>query len=142
MCVGWNRGWVRRSALTVLYVWWDCLLHSGEFGGGTAGDLLDTQLAELGLEFVELLAEVLFGLAPELGGLDAGGGRLFIPLVGHARDKCESSYHFGGRMSMSLSVVKNLKVAAALGLRSTKSHLVGSLACQSWQLLSTNPRKH
>lgn len=41
-----------------------------ELGGGTAGDLLGSELDELGLEVVELLGEVVLALAPELGGLN------------------------------------------------------------------------
>lgn len=44
--------------------------HLGEFRRGTAGDLLHTQLAELGLELIELLLEVVLGLGPELAGAE------------------------------------------------------------------------
>lgn len=38
----------------------------------TASDLLNTQGAQLGLEFVELLGEVILALSPELTSLDLG----------------------------------------------------------------------
>lgn len=46
--------------------------HSGELGGSTARDLLDTKLVQLGLELVKLLREVILALSPELTGLDLG----------------------------------------------------------------------
>lgn len=41
-------------------------------GGGTAGDLLDTKLGQLGLQFLQLLGEVILALSPELTSLDLG----------------------------------------------------------------------
>jgi hypothetical protein len=46
--------------------------HSGELGGSTASDLLDTKLVQLGLELVKLLREVILAFSPELTGLDLG----------------------------------------------------------------------
>ena len=41
-------------------------LHLGELGRSTAGDLLDTEGDKLILQLVELLREILLGLAPQL----------------------------------------------------------------------------
>lgn len=49
------------------------IIHSGEFRRGTSSDLLDTELAQLSLQLIELLREVVFALVPELAGLDFGG---------------------------------------------------------------------
>jgi hypothetical protein len=46
--------------------------HSVGLGRSTAGDLLDAELVELGLQLLELLGEVLLVLAPELTSLDLG----------------------------------------------------------------------
>lgn len=46
--------------------------HSVGLGRSTAGDLLDAELVELGLQLLELLGEVLLVLAPELSSLDLG----------------------------------------------------------------------
>jgi hypothetical protein len=46
--------------------------HSVGFRRSTAGDLLDAELVELGLQLLELLGEVLLVLAPELTSLDLG----------------------------------------------------------------------
>lgn len=53
--------------------------------GGTASDLLDTELAQLGLQFLQLLGEVILALSPELTSLDLG--RLQI-------EKLPSAFHF------------------------------------------------
>lgn len=46
--------------------------HSVGLRGGTASDLLDTELAQLGLQFLQLLGEVILALSPELTSLDLG----------------------------------------------------------------------
>lgn len=46
--------------------------HSVGLGRSTAGDLLDAELVELGLQLLKLLGEVLLVLAPELTSLDLG----------------------------------------------------------------------
>jgi hypothetical protein len=46
--------------------------HSGQLGGSTTRDLLDTKLTQLGLQLVELLGELILALSPELTGLDFG----------------------------------------------------------------------
>jgi hypothetical protein len=46
--------------------------HSVGLGRSSAGDLLDAELVELGLQLLELLGEVLLVLAPELTSLDLG----------------------------------------------------------------------
>lgn len=51
-------------------------VHSGQFRRSAAGDLLHAQLAQLRLQAVELLRQVIFALAPELAGLDFCVGRL------------------------------------------------------------------
>ena len=44
--------------------------HSGQLRRGAAGDLLCSELAEFGLELLELLLQVLLALAPQLAGFD------------------------------------------------------------------------
>jgi hypothetical protein len=39
-------------------------VHSGQFRRGAAGDLLDTQLTQLGLELIELFLQIVLVLAP------------------------------------------------------------------------------
>ena len=46
--------------------------HSEGLRRGTVGDLLDTELAQLGLQFLQLLSEVILALSPELTSLDLG----------------------------------------------------------------------
>jgi len=47
--------------------------HLCELGCGTAGDLLDAQLAQFGLQLAELLLQVLLVLGPQRTGLDFSG---------------------------------------------------------------------
>jgi hypothetical protein len=47
-------------------------VHLVQLGAGR-GDLLDLQLAQLGLELIELLREILLVLGPQLAGLDLSG---------------------------------------------------------------------
>ena len=47
--------------------------HLCELGCGTAGDLLDAQLAQFGLQLTELLLQVLLVLGPQRTGLDFSG---------------------------------------------------------------------
>lgn len=51
-------------------------VHPVELGRSTLGDLLDTKLAELSLQLIELLGEVVLALSPELSSLNLGA-RLF-----------------------------------------------------------------
>jgi hypothetical protein len=46
--------------------------HSQGLGGSTASDLLDAELAQLELQLIELLGEIILALAPELTSLDLG----------------------------------------------------------------------
>lgn len=46
--------------------------HSLGLGRSAAGDLLDTELVQLGLQLLKLLLELLLVLAPELTSLDLG----------------------------------------------------------------------
>lgn len=46
--------------------------HSLSLGRSTAGDLLNAELVQLGLQLIELLGELLLVLAPELTSLDLG----------------------------------------------------------------------
>lgn len=52
------------------------VVDSRQFRSSAASDLLHTQSAQLGLQLIELLLEVIFVLGPESAGLDARGGRL------------------------------------------------------------------
>lgn len=52
--------------------------HSLGLSRSAAGDLLDAELVELGLQLLELLLELILVLAPELTSLDLG--RLFISI--------------------------------------------------------------
>lgn len=52
-------------------------VHPVEFGRSTLRDLLDTKLAELSLQLIELLGEVVLALSPELSSLNLGA-RLFL----------------------------------------------------------------
>lgn len=47
-------------------------VHSVQLGRSTLGDLLNTELAEFGLQLIELLGEIILALSPELTGLDLG----------------------------------------------------------------------
>ena len=49
------------------------LLHFMKLRGGTSGDLLGAQLAQLCFEVHELLLEIILALAPELAGADFCG---------------------------------------------------------------------
>lgn len=57
-------------------------IHPVELGGSTLRDLLDTKLAELSLQLIELLGEVVLALSPELSSLNLGA-RLFSPKSQH-----------------------------------------------------------
>lgn len=46
--------------------------HFLGLGRGTAGDLLDAERAQLRLQLIQLLGEVVLALAPELTSLDLG----------------------------------------------------------------------
>jgi hypothetical protein len=46
--------------------------HSQGLRGGTARNLLDTELVELELQFLQLLGEIILALSPELTSLDLG----------------------------------------------------------------------
>ena len=46
--------------------------HSLGLGRSAAGDLLDAELVQLGLQLLELLGELILVLAPELTSLDLG----------------------------------------------------------------------
>lgn len=52
-------------------------VHPVELGRSTLRDLLDTKLAELSLQLIELLGEVVLALSPELSSLNLGA-RLFL----------------------------------------------------------------
>jgi hypothetical protein len=45
-------------------------VHLCKLGRSTAGDLLDTKLAQLGFQLIQLLEQVVLALSPELAGLD------------------------------------------------------------------------
>lgn len=46
--------------------------HSLGLRRGTANDLLDTKLSQLGLQLIQLLCEIILALSPELTSLDLG----------------------------------------------------------------------
>lgn len=46
--------------------------HSLKLGRSTTSNLLDAELAQLGLQFLQLLGELILALSPELTGLDLG----------------------------------------------------------------------
>jgi hypothetical protein len=48
-------------------------MDAGELGGGGTGDLGGPQLDQLRLELRQLSAQLILGLAPQLGGLDFAG---------------------------------------------------------------------
>ena len=56
-------------------------VHSSQFRRGTAGNFLDAELTQLGLELVELFLQVVLVLPPELAGLDFCVVRLFPQFV-------------------------------------------------------------
>ena len=41
-------------------------VHFGEFGSGSTGDLVDSELRELGLELLQLLRQLILVLPPQL----------------------------------------------------------------------------
>ena len=53
-------------------------VHSGKLRSGSSGNLLHAQSTQFGLQFIELLLELVFVLAPKLADPDLGGRLLQI----------------------------------------------------------------
>lgn len=60
--------------------------HSLGLRRGTANDLLDTKLSQLGLQLIQLLCEIILALSPELTSLDLGR-------LGKIESACHSHGH-------------------------------------------------